>query len=286
MRFTTLIGLILSCHAWGSPTPADKPPISVFTEKAVTKALFNTLTYPARVESRVHAIVRAESDGAVSKIIRPLGSRVRRGETIAIVKHTDPVFQYAPLNVIASVSGVINEVNVTPGSLVNKGDAVASITDPDQLRIIVEVAATDIRSIRSGLKGDLSVIGIEQPISAEVQGLSPSVDPMLGTATCELKVSSADQKKIVPGMVGHMQFKVNQRQGFILPDYAILYRGNATFVRLVENGVVKKVAISIGEKRQGQVEIVSGIKNGDEIIDRSSRFITDGDAVTVETAHD
>lgn len=281
-----ITGLLFSFTAWGAAAPTAPAPISVFTEKAAAKPLFNTLTYPARVESRVHAVVRAESDGAVARIIRPLGSRVRRGETIAVVKHTDPVYQYAPLNVIASVSGVINEVNVTPGSLVNKGDAIASITDPDQLRIIVEVAAPDIRSIRAGLKGELTVSGVAKTISAEVQGLSPSVDPMLGTATCELKVSSADQKTIVPGMVGQMQFKVNQREGFLLPDYAIVYRGNSTFVRLVENGAVKKIAVAIGEKRQGQVEVLSGLKNGDEVINRSSRFVTDGDAVQVETAHE
>jgi multidrug efflux pump subunit AcrA (membrane-fusion protein) len=283
MRLVLLALYCISTFAWASTPPT---PITVFTEKAASKNLFNTLTYPARIESRVNAIVRAESDGAVDKILKPLGSRVHRGEIIAVVKHLDPVFQYAPLNVVASVSGVVNDVNVTPGSLVNKGDAVVSITDPDQLRVIVEIAAVDVRSVRRGLKGDLEVIGLQQKILATVQGLSPSVDPMLGTATCELKVSSADQKKILPGMVGHMIFKVNERKGYLLPDFAIVYRGDATFVRLVDNGVVKKIAVTVGEKRQGQVEVLTGLKDGDEVIDRSSRFVADGDSVQVDSAHE
>src|SRR5207253_1515153 len=113
----------------------------------------------ARVESRVNAIVRSEAAGAVTKIVKPLGSRVRRGETVAIIKHTDPVYEYAPMAVVASVSGVVNEVHVTNGSLVNTGDPIVTVTDPAQLRVVIEVAALDLGMVRSGLKGDLFIPG-------------------------------------------------------------------------------------------------------------------------------
>src|ERR1044072_5685667 len=111
-------------------------PATVFTEKISPQSISNILTYPARVESKVKAIVRAESDGVVTTILKPLGSKVLRGEVIAIVKHTDPVYQYAPLRVVAAIGGVVNEVHVTPGALVNKGDQVVTVTDPNQLRVI------------------------------------------------------------------------------------------------------------------------------------------------------
>lgn len=283
MRTALVLASLLLPQAYAATAPA---PIQVFTEKASAHSIFNILTYPARVESRVNAVVRSESDGAITKILRPLGSKVRRGEVIAVIKHMDPVYEYAPLNVIASVSGVINEVNVTLGSLVNRGDPIASITDPKQLRVIVEVAAVDLRSVQDGLKGSLKIPGIPDSITAEIQGISPSVDPMLGTATCELKVASADQKKILPGMVGSVQFKVNQRRGFLLPEYAVIYNGDETYIRLVENGKAKRVPVKIGEKRQGQVEILSGLKEGDQVIDRAARFLADGDAIQVETTHE
>ena len=91
---------------------ATQSPVTVFTEKAAPHAIFNALTFPARVESKVNAIVRCEADGAVTRILKPLGSRVRRGETVAIIKHTDPVYEFAPLAVVASVSGVVNEVHI------------------------------------------------------------------------------------------------------------------------------------------------------------------------------
>jgi len=277
---------ILCLALFGSATADASPaPVPVFTEKVQPGELYSVLSFPARVESRVNAVVRSESDGIVSEIFKPLGSKVQQGEKIASIKHTDPVYEYAPLVVRAPVSGIVYLVSVTPGSLVNKGDAIVSVTDPEQIRLVIEVAALDVHSIHQGLKGEFAVSGIARALHATVQGVSPAVDPMLGTASCELTVDLADRKLIVPGMVGKMQFKLNQHHGIVLPDNAVFYRGDKTFVRVVEDGKAKRVAVSLGERKQGQVEILSGLHTGEVVIDRSSRYLGDGDAVQIEAAH-
>src|SRR6185437_9730544 len=174
MKTSGLALLILLFFA-GSAMAAPQPPVSVFTSKAAIQPIYNELTFPARVESRVNAIIRSEAAGAVTQILKPLGSRVRRGETVAIIKHTDPVYEYAPMKVIASVSGVVSEVQVTLGSLVNSGDPIVTLTDPNQLRVVIEVAALDMPAVRAGLKGELVVAGLPLPLVAEVQGVSPSI---------------------------------------------------------------------------------------------------------------
>ena len=277
----------LTFKASASPQPITAPAVTVFTEKAAKKSIFNVLTFPARVESKVNAVVRSEAGGAITKIVKPLGAQVQRGETVAIVKHTDPVYEYRPMAVVASVSGVVSDVHITHGSLVNKGDAIVTVTDPQQLRIMVEVTASDLPLVNRGLKGELNIAGLAEPVEAEVQGVSPAIDPMLGTATCELHVLGLAAKRVVAGMVGRVQFKVNQRDGFMLPDYAIVYRGESTFVRLVKDGKSVKIPVQLGERRQGQVEILRGLSVGDIVIDRASRFVADGAPVQVDqTAHE
>ncbi len=265
---------------------APMPPPTVFTEKATQSAIFSVLTFPARVTSTVNAVVRCEADGIVSKIVRGLGSKVRRGETIAIIRHTDPVYEFVPLNVVASVDGVVSDVAVTPGSLVNKGDPIVTVTDPKRMRVVIEVAALDLTTIRAGVKGELSIPGMFLPIGVEVTGVSPSIDPMIGTATCELGVEKNSIGKVFAGMSGRVQFKVNQHQGFLLPDFAIVYKGSNAFVRLVKDGKAVKFPVKLGDRRQGQVEILSGLKAGDEVINRASRFVAEGEAVKVESAHE
>ena len=239
---------------------AATEPVPVFTEMVETTKLFKMLSFPARVESRVNATVRSEADGIVGEIYKPLGSRVHEGDKIASIKHTDPVYEYAPLTVRAPVSGIVYQVSVTPGSLVNKGDVIAAVTDPEQLRLVIEVAALDVHSIHNGQKGELMVSGVSRPLHATVQGISPAVDPLLGTATCELVIDKADRKIVLPGMVGKVQFQLGSHSAIVLPDNAVIYRGDKTFVRIVELGHAKRVAVTLGERNQGRVEILSGIK--------------------------
>ena len=76
---------------------APKPVPTVITHAAKLTDLSDILSYPARIESKVNSRLYSESDGVVTKIIAPLGSQVHRGSKIAIVRHTDPVYQYAPM---------------------------------------------------------------------------------------------------------------------------------------------------------------------------------------------
>ena len=287
MRIILLLALTMqSYRIYAAPAPAPPTVASVFVETAKPKTLFRMLTFPARVESRVNAVIRAEADGAVTEILKPLGHTVHRGEPVAIIRHTDPVYEYAPLNVIASVDGVVNDVQVTPGSLVNKGDSIVTVTDPNRLRIMIEVAALDLPYVHAGQTVEFYVSGRAEPFHAHVKGVSPSIDPMLGTASCELGIVSADSHKVLAGMVGKVQFKVNGHDGILLPESAIVYKGDQTFVRTVHDGHAQRIKVTLGDHNQGMVEILSGVKAGDEVIDRTSRFVADGEAVQVETAHE
>ncbi|MEZ4752173.1 MAG: biotin/lipoyl-binding protein [Bdellovibrionota bacterium] len=116
-------GLLLTCAltlpAWGAKP--DKP--VVFVTQAEKKEISDLLSYPARITSKINATILSESDGVVSKIQKPLGSLVKRGEELLRVEHTDPIYQYAPVQVTSPVNGVVSAVEVTQGSQVKQGQS-------------------------------------------------------------------------------------------------------------------------------------------------------------------
>lgn len=256
----------------------------VFTKPAQETALFDQLTYPARVESKVNAKIIAESDGVVQKIIVPLGGRVGRSSGILVIKNMDAGYQYAPMTIASPVAGVVSQIKVTVGSQVSKGQEIAAVTDPAQTKIIIEVSSLDLSALRAGMRGEFMITDQATALPLKLVGISPFVDPATGTATAELQIDGAAKNaaRLAPGLVGQVRFKVNQRQGFSLPDYAVVYRGNETRVRLVREGKTLYVPVKLGRKRQGTVEILSGLKTGDEVIERASTFLAEGDAVQVQ----
>ena len=193
------------------------------------------------------------------------------------------MYQYAPVLELSPVTGVVSGLEVTEGTQVTKGERLASVTDPAQLRLTVEIPALDLSYFASLKQGEFHVGGEDtKTISAKITGLSPFVDPATGTATCELEVGKDDARGLSPGVSGLLRFKAGLRQGFSVPDYAIVYKGSDTFVRVVENGKAKQLPVTLGRKSRGIVEITQGLYDNATLIERSSRFIADGEDVTVQ----
>jgi len=259
-----------------------KPPV-VFVEIAKSTDLFDLLTYPARLVPKVNATVLSDSEGIITKIDTPLGTPVQKQQRILTLKHTDPVYDYAPISVTAPVAGVVSSVEVTEGSRVTKGQKLVTITDPKKIKIVVEIASTDISAILVGLTGELKIAGYEDAIPVKVTGISPFVDPASGTATTELSLE--DTKKpmaLPPGLVGRVAFRVREHKGFQIPDHAIVYKGKDSFVRTVENGKAKLSPVTLGQSRRGFVEILKGLSAGTTIITRTNSYIADGEEVSVQ----
>lgn len=265
----------------------DKRPL-VFVKKAVATELSETLTYPARIEPRIKASVLADADGVVTRIVAPLGSRVKAHAPLLIVRNTDPVYRYSPMVVTAPVAGVVSRVEVTEGSRVARGDKLALVTDPAQVRVVVEITADDLRSVKNGQMASLSIPNAndEKTLALKVRGISPFVDPATGTALCELDAAGKNVVLPPPGSIARVSFRANVRQGISIADSALTYRGKDPFVRVVTDGKAKLVAVSIGRKQAGYVEILKGLKPGDQVIERSSKFVGDGEAVEIQEKKD
>lgn len=261
-------------------TASETATVIVGTVKS--SVLYDVLTYPARVVPKINTTILAENDGIVSHIFAPLGQRVEHGQKLLEMTHTDPVYQYEPEFSLAPVSGVVSSVEVTEGSQVTKGQKLASVTDPSQIRVSVEVPAQDLPMLQQGMRGEFRFSGGDDKISVRVRGVSPFVDPATGTASCELEIVGS-KSFLAPGVLGQVLFKANAHKGISIPDYAVIYRGADTMVRLVDGSHSKQVAVKLGRRERGNVEILEGLRPNSRLVLRASRYIADGEAVKVQS---
>ena len=52
-----------------------------------------------------------------------------------------------------------------------------------------------------------------------------------------------------------------------IPDTALLMEGNKTFVyKIIENNMIKKTEISTGVRDKGNLEVISGLSQGDKVV--------------------
>lgn len=259
--------------------------LTVFVRTAERQPLYDKLVYPARISPRVNAAVLAEVEGVVTEIKTPLGTRVKAKTPLLTIRNLDPVFRYAPLSVVSPVDGVVGHVDVSVGSRVNRGDKLLIVTDPERVRVTIEVPAHDLKRIKAGLEGELKLSEQDSNVRVKVRGVSPFVDPATSTAHCELQIEEAvHDATLAPGSVGRVTFHANRREAFLVPDSAVEYLGREPHLRLVNDGKVHRVPVSLGRRRGGSVEVVRGLKEGDIVIERASGHLAEGDAVETESA--
>jgi multidrug efflux pump subunit AcrA (membrane-fusion protein) len=284
LSFLALFAISLSSYAADSKVTEPKPAV-VFTETVKRVELFDLIVYPVRIVPKISATLVSEIDGVVDQIPFPLGSRVAKGQSTVIIKNTDPIQTFRPHRVSAPVSGIMGPLEVSIGSRVVRGQRLGTITNPDSVQILMELTAGDLGLIHAGQMGDLKTPDAVRSFRVQVLGVSPTVDPATATATAELQVVSAKKKSaeaLPPGLVGKVYFQTSSHQGIEIPDFAIFYRGPASFVRTIKEGKVAFVPVTLGQQRRGRLEILSGLSPGTELVLRTSRFVSDGEAVTIE----
>lgn len=265
-----------------SPALAEgkQPPI-VLVEDVKPQDIQETLLYPGRVEVTNMAPIVSEWEGVVTRIVAPLGKRVKRGEALYVVENADPAYSYAPVSVPSPIAGVVVAHEVTPGARVSRGTKMGTVSDPSTHKVVIELAAGDIPRITAGMKAELSAPALTDKIPLKVAGISPVIDPLTQTGTCEL-TSAGTKTPLIPGLLGQVRVIIGTRSGILLPEDAVVQKAAETIVRVVEADKAKYVPVTLGPKKNGKVEIIQGLKPGMRVITRANGYIADGDAVTVK----
>ena len=289
--FITLPFLVLLFPKRGEGTSTvNKAEIAkVIVQEMTATDDIKRLLVPVKVEPKVRSVVTADVEGFVTRIKRPLGSKVVAGEVILYIENKDPGFTFAPVPVRAPVAGVLSQLNASIMSKVSRGDRLFSVMNPGSVKIVAEIPGADAALIQSGTEGTYKEnLSDEKGFAVKVVGVSPLVDPRTGTASAELEFSVKGKKggKLpLIGSVGHVLFEKNRGKVLFIPDSALGYQEGKPMVKVLSSdNKVKKKIIELGEQKDTTYAIRSGLSAGEKLIVRSNRPLKDGETVQLESA--
>jgi multidrug efflux pump subunit AcrA (membrane-fusion protein) len=277
---TLLFALCLFGLSTGEGRAAAAPP-QVVIQKMAQEDVYDLFIYPVQIVANSLGAVLAESSGVVEELQVRIGDKVKKDQVIARIRQLDPVFRYRPLEVRATMSGIVSDLFVTQGTHVPQGERLFLITNPTDIRVNMQIATRDLNSIHVGLEGTMTIRGSDVEIPVRVRGISPLVDQATGTSTAELEVLDHDAQ--VPlGTIGRVEMRANKTSGHMLTQDALSYRGRQAYVRIAgADSTIESRQVTLGRKRSGRVEILEGLSDGELVVLRSSGFIRDGQAVSV-----
>ncbi len=248
----------------------------VFTEPIKLKDVQKKLVFPGIVRSQKQSLILAENSGVVTRLKKQLGYSVSKNEVIGYIENPDPVYQYKPLPIRSPIAGRITDMRFFEGSQVEKGTHIITITDPKSLVVEVQVPAKDIASLKIGGPAEFHASS-KYPV--KLLGLSPTPDA--SSLTSMALFSFADSKQVVTaGLQGSVEYVSSVKKMILVSESNLIRKGQKVFLRKYQDGKVVFVEVTTGERVEDQIEILSGLKEGDEFISKTTKHIKDGDEVT------
>ena len=176
----------------------------------------------------------------------------------------------------APINGVVVKLFRRMGEVVDGTPAtpIMEIADPTSLELAGSVAASDLVVLSPGQTAIVSFDALTgRTFSASVRTVSPAIDPMTGVGSVRLGLRS-DGARLPIGMFGTAEVQVAApRSVDVVPASAVRNAGgSSTEVVICEAGKAHPQAVVIGERREGLVEIVSGLDS----LTGTVRVATDG----------
>ena len=172
--------------------------------------------------------------------------------------------QVNELQVRAGFAGVLQVVPVEVGQQVAPGTNLARVADPSRLKAELKIAETRAKDITPGLPATIDTrIGV---VSGKVVRVDPSVQN--GTVTVDIIMEGPLPKGVRPDLSvdGTVQL---ERLADIVKVGRPAFGQEQTAVglfKLQPNGEATRVQVKLGRTSVNEVEIVSGLNPGDQVI--------------------
>jgi len=165
--------------------------------------------------------------------------------------------------VTAPFDGYVMETLAQAGDLAVPGKPVATVYAPQPLRVVVQVPASMGAQARSAQRIELQV-GETWVQPAAQQGVT-AADPVSQTLTWKMDVTAAAAAQLMPGQQARVRFVGGSAQRMVVPQAAVLRRGELTGVYVTsDKGFVLK-AVRLGVQHGDSVEVLAGLKAGDVV---------------------
>ncbi|MCK9420362.1 MAG: efflux RND transporter periplasmic adaptor subunit [Nitrospirae bacterium] len=166
----------------------------------------------------------------------------------------------------APISGQIVEKHINLGEMALPGQPLIKIEDNRNLRLEVTLKEQDILSIQPG--NPVKVLIDAMPgteISGRVSQVVQASD--VRTHSFIVKIDIPAHKGLITGMYGKAFFTIGKHEAILVPKSAIVEMSGISGVYLVslDQGAVFQM-IQVGDEHENFVEVISGLKQGDQVI--------------------
>ncbi|MBT1450370.1 efflux RND transporter periplasmic adaptor subunit [Glaciecola sp. XM2] len=182
----------------------------------------------------------------------------------------------------APFSGRLGTRMVSVGSLVRPGDVITTLDDLSVVKVDFSISELHLASVANGQTiYATSVAYPGEQFIGEISNIDSRIDPITRSIQIRAELPNPDLK-MRPGMLLQINIEKRVLNALVIPETALVPEGDSQFVFLINgDNKAKKTLVTVGERKPGLVQILSGLSEGDKVITEGTLRVRDGSAVRV-----
>ena len=183
------------------------------------------------------------------------------------------------LHIHTPVAGTVLRIGARKGQHVTPQTELYMIADLSTVWIIAEIYEYELPWITKGDTAEVTLISVPGKVfKGTVDYIYPYAEAKTRTTKVRL-VFKNDDLRLRPDMFAEVKIHAqNQKNALIIPTEAVIRSGNETQVFIVKgSGKYEPRFVKLGIESEGKVAILSGLKEGEEVV-TSAQFLIDSES--------
>lgn len=179
------------------------------------------------------------------------------------------------LKIYSPVDGIVTSKPATVGMNIMPGMPLITIETLDKLRIEVNADEKILPFVKKGASYNINFSTLNKEFKGIVDEYVPAIDPL--SRTFKIKIDLPKDPKISLGMYATVKIPLGKTKKIIIPKSAIFTRGQLNYAyALDEKNIAVMRIIRTGKEDGNNIEVLSGLKDGDRIVEEITEKIKDG----------
>ena len=183
------------------------------------------------------------------------------------VKEGEILIKLKSGNILAPFDGVLGYTGLTEDILVSNNIFIITLDDNSTIYSDIKIPENYSASIKKGLPVEIKISSYRnKTFQGEIDFVSSRINADTRSLLSRIKVQNKNFE-LISGSLLEVSVKFNLRNSLGIPDTSVMIEGDKSFVyKINDRNIVDKVEVSTGIRSNKNIEIITGLEEGDIIV--------------------
>jgi membrane fusion protein (multidrug efflux system) len=185
--------------------------------------------------------------------------------------------------ILAPIGGVLDNRLVDKGEYVDPGNPVADLVETDPVKVVVEVPERDTAFFTPGDNVEVlaETKGLQECLVGEIEFISELANAQTRSTRVEILLGNRE-RLLRSGQIVRVRLRRRiLKDAILIPLLAVIPMEDSMAVYVVNSAQAQRREVQLGIIKGDRVQVLSGLKAGDQLIVAGHRFVAPGQKVNI-----